>query len=272
MKKYISLLVIFLVCFISFITNTYASVDKSLKIYDYGDLLTDTEEKELKVMVDSYIDKYNLDMVIVTEKNYYGSTMEYADDFYDNNGFGIGKTYDGVLLFLNVMDDGIDAWISTSGEGIRMYDDDRIDSILNELSYNKESGNYYIIKTFIEEADYYANEGIPSSNKDTYIDDNGDLQYKRKYPLILIPISILISIVTVLVLIAKNKMVKKAVTASEYLDKSSIVFTNRQDQFLTTHTSRVKIQTSSGGSGRVGGSSTHRSSSGRSHGGGGRRL
>lgn len=270
MKKYVCLILILFLCFISPITKTYASVDKSLKIYDYAEVLTDSEEKELKQLIDNYIDNHNLDMVIVTENDYYGSNMEYADDFYDNNDFGIGNTKDGILLFLNYNNGGIDAHISTSGEGIRMYDDARIDSLLDELSYNKTYGNFSMIKAFIEKSNSLANEGIPNSNKDSYIDENGDLHYKKKYPLIFIPISLLISVIVVCILIAKNKMVKKAITASEYLDKSSLVFTNRQDKFLTTHTSRVKIETNSGG--RSGGSSTHRSSSGRSHGGGGRRL
>jgi len=63
-------------------------------------------------------------------------------------------------------------------------------------------------------------------------------------------------------------MVKAATTASEYLNKDSIKITLRNDVFLTTHTSSVRINNSSSS----GGSSTHRSSSGRSHGGGGRRL
>ena len=55
-----------------------------------------------------------------------------------------------------------------------------------------------------------------------------------------------------------------------YLLKDSIVINKRSDNFITTHTTSVRIDDSSS-SGRSG-SSTHRSSSGRSHGGGGRRL
>ena len=48
----------------------------------------------------------------------------------------------------------------------------------------------------------------------------------------------------------------------------STKITERKDQFVTTHTTSVRINTSSGSSG----SSTHTGSSGVSHGGGGRSL
>ena len=52
----------------------------------------------------------------------------------------------------------------------------------------------------------------------------------------------------------------------------SVVIDLKDSRFLTTHTSSVRINDSSSSGGRVGGSSVSRGSSGRSHGGGGRRL
>ena len=65
-------------------------------------------------------------------------------------------------------------------------------------------------------------------------------------------------------------MVKAATNATQYLLKDSVVINKRDERFVTTHTTSVRINDSSSSSGS--GSSTHRSSSGRSHGGGGRRL
>ena len=68
-----------------------------------------------------------------------------------------------------------------------------------------------------------------------------------------------------------NKMVKKATEANTYMDKNNIKITGRNDRFITTHTTSVRINTNSGGgSGKIGGSSIHSGSSGISHGGGGR--
>lgn len=255
-----------------FVYNVKA-LDTSLKIYDYADKLTDEEEKLLKEKIDTFIDTYHMDMVLVSvESHDKYSTMDYADDFYDYNNFGIGSTHDGIIFVLDYKFGKEDMWISTTGEAIRVYDDNRIDRILDVVY---EDYDYYkLYSDFIDECSRYASYGIPSSNKNTYINKKGDLVYKRQFPyLISISMSALISTIVLLVLIHKNKMVKKATEANLYMDKNGATITNRNNQFITTHTTSTRINTNSGSSrsgGRVGGSSTHHSSSGRSHGGGGR--
>lgn len=267
MKKIVYSLIILLS--IILIPNVSA-LDTSQKIYDYADKLTDSEEVLLKEKVDTFIDTYNMDMVLVTIDNHdKSSTSAYADDFYDYNGFGIGSTHDGVIFVLDYNFGNENMWMSTTGEAIRMYDDDRIDNILDVVY---EDYDYYELFTdFIDECNYYASLGIPSSNKGTHINSKGDLVYDRHFPYLLsIGVSAIVSTIVLLVLMAKNKMVKKAVEANTYMNKESASITERSDQFITTHTTSVRINTESSGSGRVGGSSTHHGSSGVSHGGGGR--
>lgn len=279
MKRFVYLFLLITCCFL-FVDNAYAyeKVDNSLKIYDYGEYLTEDAEKEIKSKIDEYTKKYNLDMVIVTKKDYSGNIQRYGQDFYDYNGFGVGNTHDGILLVYNVDSEGPYAEIVTTGEGIRMYDDNRIDSILSAMSRAKPNGDAAMIKAFVKETEEYASLGIPSSNQNTYVDKNGDLQYKRKYPILGISIiSVITSSVIIGFLIAKNKMVNKATNAEAYLVKNSININERNDRFVNTYTSRTRIHSessgsSSGSSGRVGGSSISHGSSGTSHGGGGRRL
>lgn len=265
MKKIIfSLIILLNIIFISKVK----ALDTSLKIYDYRELLTESEEKLLKEKIDTFIDTYNMDMVLVTVDDHNNSsTMEYADDFYDYNGFGIGIHNDGLILVIDNNFEKENLWISTTGEAIRMYDDYRIDNILDVIY---EEYNYYeLFNKFIDECSYYANIGIPSSNKNTYINSHGDLVHKRKFPLFIsFGISAAISTIVLLVLINKNKMVKKATEANVYMNKDNINITERKDQFITTHTTSVRINTNTGGG--SGGSSTHSGSSGISHGGGGR--
>ena len=265
-KVLYSLLIILSIILISNVN----ALDTADKIYDYADKLTDEEEKLLKEKIDTFINKYNMDMVLVSiDSHYKSSTEAYADDFYDYNGFGIGDTHDGVIFVLDYNFGNENMWMSTTGEAIRMYDDYRIDKILDVVY---EDYDYYeLYSDFIDECSYYASLGIPSSNKNTYINSKGDLVYKRHFPfLISIGISGVVSIIVLLILIAKNKMVKKALEANTYMNKESASITERSDQFITTHTTSVRINTNSGGSGRIGGSSTHHGSSGISHGGGGR--
>ena len=71
-----------------------------------------------------------------------------------------------------------------------------------------------------------------------------------------------------LILIKKNKMVKKQYQAEQYLSKESINITNRKDIFIRSHTTSY-TESSSSGSG--GGSSSHSGSSGGGHSSGGGR-
>lgn len=277
MKRILNIITITVVAFFICITNSFAYDydivnDTSKKIYDYGDLLTESDEIYLKGLIDEYISTYNYDMVIVTKRNYSANTtnmMNYADDFYDYNNFGIGNTKDGILLFLNVDSLGPVVWISTTGNAILMYDDARINSLKSSMSSVKYNGNRAIVESFINNASSFAAKGIPSSNRDYYIDENGDYKHKKIYPIWIPIVSLVAAIITILVMLSKNKMIRTATQAREYLDKSSINITNKKDMFINTHTSRVNISSSSSGGG---GSSTHSGSSGSSHGGGGGRI
>lgn len=270
MKKKLYSLLILILLFI-FAPNVYAdyeSVDPSLKVYDFAERLTDSEEKALKYSIESFTNKYNLDLVMVVKNNYMGTLKTYAEDFYDYNNFGIGKTHDGIMVVLNYDSYGIDCYILTTGQGILMYDDARINTLKSSMSAAKNEGTLATLSVFISAAESMAKSGIPASNKDYYINSKGDIVRKKTYPLGIPIVSLVVTVVVILILLNKNKMIKQATLAREYLDKSSVNITNKSDVFINTHTSKVSINTSSGGSG----SSTSRGSSGTSHGGGGGRL
>lgn len=220
-------------------------VDATEKVYDFAGLFTEEEEIDLYVRIKNYIDKYDMDMAIVTIKdNNKSSARAYADDFYDYNDFGIGTSFDGILFLIDM--DNRKMWISTTGKAINKYSDNDIDMILDSTYKYISNDEYYLCaKEFIIEAS------------------------GGHFPILAILIFSLISS-TVFVLIAsqKHKTIKKATKANEYLDVDSFELTENEDKFENTHTSRMYIPPSSSSS--SGGSSSHRSSSGRSHGGGGR--
>lgn len=258
-----------------FIPNAFA-LDTSIKVYDDAGLLSYDERVKLQEEAKEFVEKYNMDIVLVTTSNSYPSgTTAYADDFYDYNGFGIGNTNDGLLLLIDRTYGYNDLWISTTGEAILVYDDNRIDNILDNIVLQKDNGYYAMFSTFISEASYYAEKGKAPSNNGYYINENGDMVHKRTFPWFMITIvSLIVPSVIVGILVSKNKMIKKETTASVYLDQSSVKYTRKEDRFITTHTSSVYVPRNTGGgsSHSGGGSSVHRSSSGTSHGGGGRRC
>ena len=270
--KRLYLLFTFLLLFIGI--NSISAIDTSLKVYDNADVLTDSEENLLRESIRDYIDAYNMDMVLVTEINNDKSTQDYAQDFYDYNGFGIGNTNDGVLFIIDLSFGYKDVYMVTTGEAIKMYDDARINSIIDDVAYEKDNGYYEMFNAFINSTSNYASLGVPESNKNMYIKPNGDPAIKTSiFSLIIrsvVPAAIIATIV-LLIFIFKNKMVRKSTNANYYLKEGSVVIQNRNDRFISTHTTSYRINTDSGSS-SSGGSSISRGSSGISHGGGGRRL
>lgn len=263
---------------LSYIMNT-KKVDATEKIYDFADILTDEEEQQLKTKIDQFIADNNMDMVIVTDTfaySYDKKNEEYADDFYDYNDFGMDFDYNsGVLLLRNTNPGDPYYHMSTTGNAMLYLNDYRVNKILDDIYSDIRNGRYYEgFSKWITYTDNYIKSGYPSSASNYYLDDNGDLhKIKPKYRL---PIGMglltgfVVALTIVLVMVAKNKMVKKAHKAGEYLDQNSINITRREDTYLRSHTTSYTISSSSSGGHHGGGHSSHHSSSGFSHGGGGR--
>lgn len=256
---------------INFILNT-PKVDSSEKIYDFAEILTEAEEKELYELVIDYINESSMDLAIVTisknPKRYYNGqnkTAVYADDFYDYNDF----KKDGVLFLIDM--DNREYYVSTSGEAILMYDDNRIDQILDSAEANMRNGNYFeaskkVIKTL---KDFYKS-GIPKSNSNCEITNSGIYKCYKQVPYFtIIVITAILTIITFTIIINSYKKIRSALNAASYIAKGKTKIDKRVDLFYNTYTHREKIVDSSS-SGTSGGSSTHSSSSGSSHGGGGR--
>ncbi len=231
-------------------------VDATKKIYDYANLITKDEEEVLYNKVQEFINKYDMDMAIVTiNSNPKSSSMAYADDFYDYNNFGKGTNKTGLLFLIDMQNRNM--WISTTGDAINIYTDSRINTIL-DYTYDKISNEDYngCAEQFIDKASYFANKGLTGGSKVVTV------------PKMICNSLIFAGIVTIVFIcigLATHRKPKKKKEASNYITQP-LKLSNKLDTFLDKHVSKVKIETSSSS----GGSSTHSGSSGTSHGGGGR--
>lgn len=73
------------------------------RLADNAGLLTDSEQSQLLNKLDEISDRQQVDVVVVTTDSLKGKTPEaYADDFYDDNGYGYGADCDGVLLLVSI--------------------------------------------------------------------------------------------------------------------------------------------------------------------------
>ena len=254
-------------------------VDNSKKVYDFANLLTDDEEKELYNLAQTDINDYNMDLALVTiSENPYGVSdyysKVYAQDFYYYNRFGIGQYYDGIILLIDMSNRYI--YMATKGNAIILYDDNRIDNITEAAYSYLKAGNYFQgYKAMINKAISYAKDGVPKSNKYQCLDETGT-PYQCKTPPksvnwgITLAVAFLGSVVPMLIHTRKYRGIRLATNANSYLTSSNV--DTKTDQFLTTFTSRIRRSHDSGGSGGHSGGSTISHGSGGSFGGGGRHF
>ena len=235
------------------------------RVVDLADLLDNSEEADLLSMLDEISNRQELDVVVVTVNTLDGKTpMDYADDFYDYNGYGFGENRDGVLLLVSMEDR--DWWISTTGYGITVFTDAGIEYISEKFLPDLSDGNYAdAFTTYAELCDEFITQARTGEPYDT---NNLPKEPFNVFTSLLISLAvgILVSLIVTGKMKGKLKTVRMQPAAEEYVRKGSMLVTESSDLFLYSHVDR-RAKSKDNDSG--GGSSTHTSSSGSSHGGGG---
>lgn len=247
----------------------------SRRVYDYADVLSDSEENKLEKLIAKREVKIGCDIVLVTideslyekygytedtDENWEDCMMNFADDFYDENNYGFNRVHgDGVLLLDNWYQGEKGSWLSTCGRVYEHYTYYMIDDVLDAVYAKVESSPYQAYRAYIETV---------------YKEMSGKT---AKIELKILPL-FLISFVAAAIFIMlhlKTKAGTKTTAMSTYVENGSIRFNVKRDdlvnKFVTSRVIPRNTGGSSGGSSRSGGSGGHRSSGGVSHGGGGRR-
>lgn len=104
-NRRILLLCTLLVCLVSMLMIRFsAAAEENVipetrqlpRLVDRADLLSELEEEELEARLDEISERQQADVVVVTVNSLDGkSAQDYADDFYDYNGYGIGTDKSG---------------------------------------------------------------------------------------------------------------------------------------------------------------------------------
>lgn len=250
-------------------------VDAAEKIYDFANILDENTKQQLYEKAKDYVSHTSMDIVILTlDFTYSDSQIEnYAVNFYDYNDFGLDfDNYSGILIVRNANNYNRFFNIYTFGDAQLYYPYERCEEILDNIYEDIRSDRYLEgFSLFINDAKDFYDDGIPSDYDDYYIDDTGHVQRSYSIPWIGVTISAgIVTTIVVIILVKKNKMVKKATEAENYLNRNSINYKKSNDIFLHSRTSSYTVSSSSGGGGgSFGGSRT--GSSGRGYGGGGGR-
>ena len=291
-------LVICLVLLSALLLCGYGSYDPGdQRVFDDADLLTDIEEQTVQAEIEMTIDKLSMDIIVVTTDDFHGkSAQDYADDYYDENGFGYGDSYGpGVLFLIDMYNREI--YLSTAGQAIIAFSDWEIDQILDEIYYWVSNGRYHdACMEFVYQVSEYADNeeiaqnGYYDKNTDTFVEyTEAELKAMRRKAAIAqvlsagsiagkLVISMIVGAVSVLIMcIRVNK--NSVPSGKVYMKAGSERIRQRYDHKTNTTVTKRHIprNTDNGGTRSSGGggrshSSVHRSSGGRSHGGGGRRF
>lgn len=241
------------------------------RVFDYADVLTDSEENSLRELIAKAEVNTECDIVLVTlnqsleeyAKSYFPNAsgsdfaMITADNFYDEYGFGWIKSQesddgDGVLLLDNYYreaDGKIYTWLSTSGKAETKYSSAMIDQLLDNVYVYINDDPYEAYKAYIETFE-------------------ADMTGKHAHSVIPVWFVFAAPALAAVIFISANMSGKegaRTTTSSTYVEGGAGNFSVMQDNFLRKTVTQRKIESSSSG----GGGGHHTSSGGHSHGGGG---
>lgn len=262
MKKFLFVMILALVLSLAFVSTAFADLPR---VVDEANLLTEDEEQALEKHIDKIIRKQKFDVVIVTTNSCDGMPLRnYADDYYDYNGYGIGKGHDGVLFLVSMEDR--ECHIFTTGFGITALTDWGIDYISNEIQGDFSDGYYYEgLSSFVDLTEEFVVQAKTGEPYDVHNKRMTGRDYLIRF-IIAAVIGLIIAFIVTGIMRSKLKTKRPNPLAHEYMQGFEI--TNSRDMFLYRDVKKIpKPQNDNRGGG--GGSSIHIGSSGRSHGGGG---
>ena len=254
-KKCLSFLCLLLLC-VSVILPAHAA-GASSRLVDNADYLTDSEETALLNKLDEISTRQGLDIVIVTIPDLYGEDITaFADDFYDENGYHP----DGILLLISDYDR---EWaISTAGYGITAFTDAGQEYLTGQFLDALSEGEYAAaFDTYADLCDEFITQAKAGTPYDVGTLPRGPF-HAVKNLLISVCIGFFAALIVTGSMKSKLKTVYAQTAASQYVIPGSMNITESRELFLYRQLQRHKREDK-----KSGGSSTHTSSSGRTHGG-----
>ncbi len=225
----------------------FATKNEAL-VLDYQGIFSDSEATEINQKLIEISDKYEMSFVFMTMADVHDeyTAKNAAADAYDYGGYET----DGVILLISKNGGQGENYIYAVCSGTAMNKFTNFNGLKEDLAD-------YVISGDIVGA---ANKYIDIMN-DTFGFNTGKFIFRS---LVIVAVAMLIAIIICGSMASGLKSVHKKTEAGTYVIPGSMQLTNRWDNFVTKKTTKVKIETNSGGGG-----SSFTGSSGTSHTGGG---
>lgn len=240
-----------------------ADAPRPPRLYDAASLVPSDRASALEQKLDEISAKYGIDVAVVTVESLGRATSQaFADDTFDELGYGMGGDDSGIMLLVSTEER--DWAISTHAKAIRAFTDagqgyimERVLPLMSDDEFADAFDKFAdLCGEFLERAangEPYDSDDLP---KDPFL-----LVHSAVFALVC---GLIISGLRVSMNRGELKSVRPQESAADYTRQGSMKLTEKSDVFLFSNVSMMPIpkKSSSGG-----GSSTHTSSSGRTHGG-----
>ena len=271
MRKPLNGLLLLVATFMLFLFPQLSQAN-DVKVLDHAGLFTTEEKTAIEQEVKQFIQSTNMDAVVLTINNAEGyATRDYAADFYDYNGYGIGKHYDGFIFIIDM--DNREFYVVTSGKTHALLSDSRVDTILDNAEPYMRNGNYaQASQSVLNTISQFNSEGMPNGYK--YNEDTGQLIKQKKITGLEFLFAFVIASIAAIAAYASvntKYALKKSTYSYPYSSQGQLNLANQKNDLVDVRVTRRFIPrptTTRGTTTKGGGSFT--SGSGRSHGGGGR--
>lgn len=244
------------------------------RVYDYADVLTDSEEEDLEELIAKREEQIGCDIVLVilneplaeyakSYENVLGHLSEseyvmvYADNFYDEHAFGYNKPHGDGCVFVDNWNrtDSIYGyaynWLSTSGRVEDRFSTGMIDEVVEDVNSRVNEDPYKAYKSYV-------------NNIYRYMSGKGAGRIEIPFVVVIV-IGAVVAVFYLIGNLTKN-IGTRTTAGNTYVNGGKPKMNVMTDQFIHKKVTKRRIQTSSGGGG---GGGHHTSAGGHSHGGGG---
>lgn len=235
-------------------TNTQCLTQE--RIFDKANVLTDDQEEKLFTLIEEKEKIIGADIVLLTirepEIDDYYSIREYAQSFYEENGFGWNQPNGDGIIYVDNWATGY-CWLCTTGRAAEKLDDDTIQFIIDQTNQTVNENPYGAYVTMVQTV----TEEMQNLNWFHFRIGNIWLMF--------------VALVVAVIFAACNLMGNKGkVTTgkSTYVPPNGVKINQKQDLFLRSHVTRTKIEKNhgsdgGGASGSIGGTGGHGGGGGR---------
>ncbi len=260
-SKYILTAILFLYIF----SFSSLILGANLRVRDSANLLNSDEISILESSLNDFLNTHKMEAVILTTNDMGNKQPDvYALDYFHTNNYGYGNSNDGAILMIDMGTRTFN--ISSSGKTIEYLSDIRIEAIKARIGSYLSNGDYYkACDIFITELSHYINTGIAKDNslnlsngKKLFTNDYNEPLKLWDYLKCALVAGLSAGLITFIIraIIYNSYINPKHVTPLAFPVSNSVNYNMIDDKFISTHTSRHKIErsSSSGSSGGHGGS------------------